>query len=212
MSVRDETTTMAINEQELRIVSADDELILTLDPIQGLWTEEQYIRLTDHSHRLIEFTDGSIEVLPMPTDRHQVISLFLLFAFHAYVRQRGGTVLYAPLRLQIRPGKYREPDLLLIRDASDPRRQNAYWLGADLVVEIVSLDDPERDTIRKRSDYAEAAIPEYWIVDPAGESITVLRLDNERYVQHGVFQRGEQASSVLLDRFTVDVNAVFDAE
>jgi hypothetical protein len=34
-----------------------------------------------------------------------------------------------------------------VRDANDPRRQNQYWLGADLVVEIVSPDDPERDTV-----------------------------------------------------------------
>ena len=44
-------------------------------------------------------------------------------------------------------------------DARDPRAQNAYWLGADLVVEIVSPDDPERDTVVKRSDYASAHIP-----------------------------------------------------
>jgi len=52
--------------------------------------------------------------------------------------------LYTPLRLQIRSGKFREPDLLVVRDAHDPRGQNAYWLGADRVVEIVSPDDPER--------------------------------------------------------------------
>jgi Uma2 family endonuclease len=55
-------------------------------------------------------------------------------------------VLVAPLRIQVRPGKFREPDILLVRDAHDPRRQHRYWLGADLVVEIVSPDNPERDT------------------------------------------------------------------
>ncbi len=203
---------MASDAQGLRIVTSDDEVILALDPIQGLWTEAQYLKLAEHSRRLLEFTDGSIEVLPMPTDRHQVISLFVLFALHAYVRQRGGIVLYAPLRLQIRPGKFREPDLLLIRDAGDPRRQNAFWLGADLVVEIVSPDDPERDTTVKRGDYAEAGIPEYWIVDPGSESVTVLRLEDEHYVEQGVFRRGAIASSALLDGFVIDVSAVFDAQ
>jgi hypothetical protein len=40
-------------------------------PEQGAWTEEQYLRLTDHTNQLVEFTDGVLEVLPMPTDRHQ---------------------------------------------------------------------------------------------------------------------------------------------
>ena len=195
----------------LRIVAPDDDTVLDLDPIQGLWTEAQYLKLTDHSRRLLEFTDGYLEVLPMPTGRHQVISRFLLFALFAFVQRLGGSVLYAPLRLQIRAGMFREPDLLLVRDANDPRRQNAYWLGADLVVEIVSPDDPGRDTRTKRVDYAVAGVPEYWIVNPKEESITVLRLKGERYVEHGVFRRGNTASSALLTGFVLDVSAVFDA-
>jgi hypothetical protein len=42
-----------------------------------------------------------------------------------------------------------------VRNANDPRRQNRYWLGADMVVEIISPDNPERDTREKRADYAE---------------------------------------------------------
>jgi Uma2 family endonuclease len=46
------------------------------------------------------------------------------------------------------------------------RRTFDYWEGADLVVEIVNRDDPARDLETKRAEYAEAGIPEYWIVDP----------------------------------------------
>jgi Uma2 family endonuclease len=115
------------------------------------------------------------------------------------------------LRLRIRDRKFREPDILLVCAAADPRRQNRFWLGADLVVEIVSPDKPERDLIDKRNDYAEAQIPEYWIVDPRDETITVLRLEGDTYVEHGIFTRGSQATSVLLDGFTIQVDAVFDA-
>ena len=204
---------MATNSavHKLGLVTTNDDWVLDLELLQGLWTESQYFKLTDHSRRLLEFSDGSIEVLPMPTDKHQSISRLLLFAFFAWVQRSSGTVLYAPLRLQIRPRTFREPDLLLVLDANDPRRQNAYWLGADLVVEIVSPDDPERDTVVKRVDYAEAGIPEYWIVNPVDESITVLRLDGVQYGEHGIFHRGDTAASALLTGFAVDVDAVFDA-
>ena len=76
----------------------------------------------------------------------------------------------------IRAGKFREPDLAALRDRSDPRNQDRFWLGADMVVEVVSPDDPNRDLVEKRADYAEAGIPEYWIVDPRFESVTVLTL------------------------------------
>lgn len=197
--------------RELRIVGYDNDTVLDLRPIQGLWTEEQYLAMTDHSRRLLEFEDGYLEVLPMPTDKHQAISQFVFLALLAFIQRIGGKVQYAPLRLQIRPGKHREPDILLIRDANDPRRQNQYWLGADLVVEIVSPDDPERDTKIKRADYAEASIPEYWIVDPESQTISVLQLAGEVYVEHGIFGRDEAATSVLLNGFALSVNSILDA-
>jgi Uma2 family endonuclease len=115
------------------------------------------------------------------------------------------------LRVQLRPGKYREPDLLLVLDQTDPRNQEALWFGADLVMEVVSPDNPERDTRVKRVDYAEGGIPEYWIVNPLSESITVLRLEGTQYVEHGVFRRGDQATSALLPEVAIPVDAVFDA-
>ena len=78
---------------------------------------------------------------------------------------------------------------------------------------MVSDDKPERDLVEKRGDYAEAGIPEYWIVNPETETITVLRLEDTTYVEYGVFGRGaEAAGSALLPGFTVSVDAVFDAD
>ncbi len=178
---------------------------------QGPWTQAQYLALTDYRRRLLEFTDGDIEVLPAPTDRHQVIAQCLLLQLLAFIQPRGGTVLFAPLRLRLREGQFREPDLLLVRDADDPRRQDRYWHGADLVVEVVSPDNPERDTRVKRAEYAEAQIPEYWIVNFLDETVTVLTLLGEADAEHGVFRRGDEASSVLLDGFMLLVDEVFDA-
>jgi len=183
------------------------------DALQGTWTVEQYLRLTDHTNRLLEFSDGELELLPWPTDNHQAISKFLYCALFPHMEQIGGVVLFAALRLLIREGKFREPDLMLLLDANDPRRDNRYWRGADLVIEIVSEDDPERDTVAKRADYAEGGIPEYWIVNPAEGTVTVLSLVAERgeYAEHGVFRRGQTATSHLLPDFGVQVSAIFDA-
>jgi Uma2 family endonuclease len=189
-----------------------DNLILDLYPRQGEWTEEEYLDLTDHTNHLIEFTDGYVEVLPMPTDNHQAILAYLFELFLAYLRPRGGTLRFSPLRVRIRARKFREPDLVLMLDAKDPRRQNRYWQGADLALEVVSADKPERDLVEKRGDYAEAGIPEYWIVNPETETISVLRLEDTAYAEHGVFGRGAEAASVLLPGFTVSVDAVFDAD
>lgn len=203
--------TAAVHRAGWHVVPPDGGTAIDLELLQGLWTEAQYLRLTDYVRRLLEFTDGRIETLPMPTDRHQVISRFLFLALFSFVQNLGGTVLYAPLRLRVREGKFREPDLLLVRNADDLRRRNDYWRGADLVAEVVSPDDPERDTVVKRLDYAEARIPEYWIVNPMDETVTVLVLDGNAYAEHGVFRRGQRAESVCLEGFSVAVAEVFEA-
>lgn len=188
------------------------DLLVDVLPPQGAWTDEQYLVFTDHTNRLIEFTDGCLEPLPMPTDRHQAILAFLFSAFHAFIEPRGGKVRFSPLRLRIRPHKFREPDLLLLTSAADSRRQNRFWTGADLAVEVVSPDKPERDLVDKRFDYAEGRVPEYWIVNPEIETITVLRLHGDAYTESGTFRRGESAQSPLLAGFSIDVTAVFDAD
>ena len=184
-------------------------LLSDLLPRQGCWSEESYLWLTDRGNRLVEFTDGFIEELPLPTDAHQTVIAFLYRLFHAWIEPCGGVTLFSPLRLRIREGKFREPDVLLLRDRSDSRRQNRYWLGADLVVEVVSEDDPDRDLVEKRADYAEAGIPEYWIADPRDETITVLALRGTAYAEHGKYARGETAASALLEGFTANTAAAF---
>ena len=57
------------------------EVLEQILPPQGEWSEEEYLVLTDQRNRLVEFTDGFLEVLPMPTDKHQGILGFLYLAF-----------------------------------------------------------------------------------------------------------------------------------
>jgi Uma2 family endonuclease len=186
------------------------DLLADVLPRQGEWSEEEYLVLTEHRNQLVEYTDGFLEVLPSPTDKHQSILKYLVFVFRPFFESRGGIVQFAPLRLRIREGKFREPDLMLLLLATDPRRQNRFWVGADLALEVVSEDKPDRDLLDKRIDYAEGRVPEYWIVNPQSETITVYRFQNDAYVEAGVYRRGESATSVLQPGFSVAVSGVFD--
>ena len=189
---------------------AADALLLAVRPRQGCWGENDYLWLTDHCTRLLELADGRIEELPCPTDMHQTVLAFLFRLFDRHINTLGGVVRFAALRLRILEGRFREPDLLVLLDANDPRRQDRYWLGADLAVEVVSPDDPARDYDEKRADYAAAGIAEYWIVDPERATITVLSLRDDEYSAHGVFATGEVATSPLLEGLAVDVAAAFE--
>lgn len=184
--------------------------IAQLFPAQGHWSEEEYLAL-DTNH-LIEFSHGQLDVLPMPTQSHQLLVIALFELLRNFVRERDlGAVLLAPMRIQLWPGKFREPDVLFTLAEHDDRRSDSFWEGADLVMEVVSPDHPERDTVTKCREYAQAKIPEYWIVDPIDASISVLTLRGSEYTLHGKFVEGEAAASVLLDGFTAEVADVFSA-
>ena len=78
-------------------------------------------------------------------------------------------------------------------------------------MEIVSPDpkDRKRDFDDKLADYAEAGIAEYWIVDAEQQCVIVHRLDGKQYAVYGQFTGGQQATSILLNGFAVDVSARF---
>jgi Uma2 family endonuclease len=186
--------------------------LATLFPEQGEWSEEEYLDLTDRESRRIEFTDGRLEFLVMPTEVHESIVRFLFLAMYEFVSKRKlGEVYFNGIRLRIRPRKVRLPDIIFLHKDHFHARHNRVWDGADLVMEVVSEDskDRARDYEEKLADYAEAMIAEYWIVDPKNQHVTVQRLDGDRYVSHGQFTRGQQATSVLLDGFVIDVRALF---
>ncbi|MCY4014066.1 MAG: Uma2 family endonuclease [Gammaproteobacteria bacterium] len=189
---------------------AVDAIVRNAVPPQGCWSDTDYLWLAGRLARHLEMTDGRIEQPPMPTETHQLVLQFLFSAFAAFVRPRGGVVLFAPFPLRVREGKYREPDLAVLCDADDARRADARWTGADLVLETVSPDDAARDYVVKRADYAEAGIPEYWIVDPRTELVTVLTLSGDAYAEDGAYGRGDTAVSRVLDGFDIAVDAVFD--
>jgi Uma2 family endonuclease len=172
-------------------------------------SEEAYLALD--GNRLVEYSDGVLEELPMPTEVHQAILLFLYTALSAFVTPRNlGKALVAPFRVRLWPGKFCEPDLLFMLKENAARRHNEFWEGADLVMEVVSDDDRRRDLDTKRREYAEAGISEYWIVDPREQKITVLRLNGGHFDMHGGFVARSQAVSLLLPGFGVDVAAVFE--
>ncbi|MFI5382231.1 MAG: Uma2 family endonuclease [Tepidisphaerales bacterium] len=180
-----------------------------LFPPQGQWTEDEYLALD--TNRLVELSDGVIEVLPMPTTWHQLLVAYLHRLLSDFASARDlGTALFAALPVRLWRNKFREPDVVFMLKEHE-NRIGDYWERADLVMEVVSPDDEsrKRDLKEKRREYARAGIPEYWIVDPQKRRITVLRLVGKRYVVHGEFGEESIATSHLLPGFSVDVSAMF---
>ena len=187
--------------------------IASLFPDQGDWSEAAFLALPS-PHRF-ELCDGKLELLPMATWLHQEIAWFLCECLRAFLKsQPVGRCVVAPLFVRLTVKKIRQPDVVFAfheHIAADLRKIQH---GADLVMEVVSPgeDSRERDWVEKRELYAAAGIAEYWFVDPEREEIVVFTLNAQgAYDIAGQFKRGSQATSRLLNGFTVDVSATFNA-
>jgi Uma2 family endonuclease len=179
-------------------------------PRQGDWTENEYLEFEADAR--VEYDRGRLEFLPVPTEYHQEILEFLYRSLYEFVRSHAlGKVHTSGLRLKTSEKKYREPDVVFLSHEKAERRKGLYWETADLVVEVVSDGEPNRDLVKKKTEYAAAGIPEYWIADPRDRTLTIFTLDAgaKEYRQAGRYAAGEKASSVLLDGLMIDVTAAF---
>ena len=184
--------------------------VAELFPVQGAWSEEEYLDLTESTNRLIELCKGKLEFLPMPTPAHQRILSFLFSLWKSIVESADlGEVLFTGIRVKSSDG-YREPDIAVLLHRNKHRSDRRAWQTADIVLEVISDEGRKRDAEEKRVDYAASGFPEYWIVDPEFHRINVLTLKNGEYVTHSEATAGV-VSSALLEGLTCDVDAVFAA-
>jgi Uma2 family endonuclease len=124
-----------------------------------------------------ELIDGEPYVTAAPTLRHQAVLRNLFLALHNFVRPRGlGEVFFAPVDVLLSEHDVVEPDLLYVRRERLMILEGRFVRGApDLVVEVISPWTRKTDVEVKRRAYLKFGLGEYWIVDPAPETVEIFR-------------------------------------
>jgi Uma2 family endonuclease len=163
-----------------------------------------------------ELIDGEHYVSPAPAVRHQDIVLNLGRILLSFVRaHRLGKVLIAPVDVLFSEHDVVEPDLLYVSSAHKDRILERYVAGApDLVVEVLSPSSRGWDKIKKRRLYEAHGVPEYWIVDPADETLEVYRATThgDRLVRCASLARaaGDTFETPLLPGLRILLSEVFE--
>lgn len=197
--------TTSSREDERRWATA----VAQLWPPQGQWTEDAYFSLPD-TNRIVELSEGELILMPPPSFTHQRVLDNLYSRLKAFVAERDlGVTVFAPLAVRLWPGKIREPDIMFYAEAHRDRIGEQVSGPPDLVAEIVSPGSVKTDRQEKFAEYAQAGVPEYWIVDPAAESVEVYALADGVYLLHERGGPEAQVTSRLLDGFVVKVMDLF---
>lgn len=139
------------------------------------WTLDELHGLPDDGNKY-ELIHGELFVTPAPTFNHETVGARLTRLIDRYVEENDLGLVYRPWAI-VRVGTHSEvePDLMVRHPHAN---RDASWEEAPtpiLVVEIASPTTRRRDRLYKRNIYAEAGIPEYWMVDSDDRTITVAR-------------------------------------
>ena len=124
-----------------------------------------------------ELQEGVLVMAASPFPRHQRCLLRLGAQLEAQLPQHLDVFPDVDIDLQLvpptRPGTVRRPDLAVVTRAGFDRREREGGIlrSSELVVaiEILSPGSVRVDRVLKNSEYADAGVPYYWLVD-IGES------------------------------------------
>lgn len=133
---------------------------------------------------LAEWVDGRV-VLASPVGlRHQEIVNFLVGVLSGFARLHGlGRVLNGSFQMKLAHSG-REPDVLFVGADHLDRLTPTYLDGpADLVIEVISPESIGRDRGDKFSEYEQAGISEYWLLDPDAQRAEFYQLDASGHYQ-----------------------------
>ena len=146
------------------------------------FTEDDLAAMPEDGHRY-ELVDGALLVTPAPDVSHQIGVTAIWMLLHG-ARTTTHRVLVAPLDVRLSRATVLQPDVLVARksDLTEARLEGAPVLA----VEVISPSTRRIDLSVKRLTYEEARVPAYWLVDPEVPSLTVLHLEDGRYVEHAV--------------------------
>jgi len=166
----------------------------------------------------VELIKGKLfKMSPAPNLDHQIVSSNLIDIISLYFSNKNCKWLHAPFDVRF-PSTDSEvtdtvvqPDLCIVCDLKKLDKQGCNG-APDLVVEILSPGNTQKEMNDKFRLYESAFVKEYWLAHPQEKWLTIYNLDsNNKFVgskpftpQDGVIQ------SILFKDLSIDLNKVFD--
>ncbi len=110
-----------------------------------------------------DYVDGEIEERNLGEKEHSILQQALVFLFRLN-RDAWGMEVFPELRVQVKPTRYRVPDITVIQTGVSWER--ILRKPALLFVEILSPEDRLSKVRERVDDYLDLGTEHIWIVDP----------------------------------------------
>ncbi len=186
---------------------------------------EEYLAYDDGTDNKYELVNGELKLIPIASGFHALILHFIFKILKQEIDRikQQSKVMPGNVGVRTAKNKSRIPDLVILSESQcqEMRKMSAAVLEtpALLAIEIVrpgNADDDYRypgnaddDYRYKRSEYAVREIPEYWIIDPETEKISVLLLVSGFY-EVTEFTGEQEIKSLLFPELNLTSKQVFE--
>lgn len=149
---------------------------LILRSPDATWDRTRWERLPADGNRY-EVIDGVLYMSTAPSFFHQWIIKRAVFLFEPQIDRRGvGLTMWSPIGLFMPGCDPVQPDVLILRQSDitpEIFRDGRLFVVPALLVEVQSPGHSTVDTKVKRAAYANAGVPEYWIIRPKTRDVLV---------------------------------------
>jgi Uma2 family endonuclease len=165
----------------------------------------------EETMRRRELIYGVLREPPGPLYGHQSVVTQLTAMLHQHVRaQQFGVVLVSPIDVILDEAAHLvvQPDIVVLSFARQDRIRRQIWGAPDLVVEVESAGSRRYDRVRKLDWYRRYGVGEYWLLDPAVSTVTLIAF-SAAGDQRRTFRHSDRLESVVLPEFRPTAGELF---
>jgi len=176
-----------------------------------------YLRWTFEER--LELIRGKIfKMIPAPNSYHQELSVIISGELYSYLKGKSYRVFSAPFDVRLpRKGESDDkkiftvvqPDICVICDSAKVDIRGC--TGApDIIVEILSPGNNQKELRNKYEVYEESGVIEYWIISPQDKTFLKYTLTTGgKYDPSKLMTTGDVITTPILPGFALDLETVF---
>jgi Uma2 family endonuclease len=167
----------------------------------------------------VELFKGMIaEMSPAPNPTHQRVLRELFTVFELFFSNQKCELFFAPIDVRLLNKNKStndnkiytvvQPDLIVVCD--EDKIDERGCLGApDLVVEILSPGNSNKEMNIKYELYEEAGVKEYWMIHPTERQLLIYVLENGKFIGKKPIIESENAISYLFPKLKFPLKKLF---
>jgi Uma2 family endonuclease len=181
----------------------------------GRYSYEDYLKWQIDD--MVELIKGKVfKMAAAPKRRHQEILLKIASQLYYLLDNKACKAFIAPfdVRLPVHSKKNEDihtvvqPDICVVCDRS--KLDDAGCIGApDLILEILSPGNNQKELQNKYEVYEESGVKEYWIIHPDEQTLLIYSLGEVGYIPSRLFTLGDMVASGCIGGFRLDLAELF---